>query len=85
VDKIITMFKLIYRSMKTYRRINKLHKIQFKLLKEMNLQLKSHEKDKDLYVGTHLFKSTDFISQYIETLEKNIDIMETKMKNLINK
>ena len=85
MDKLITMLKLIYESVKTHKRIKKLTKIQFKLLDEMKTQLKQYEKDKDLYVGTHLFKSTDFISQYIETLEKNIDIMETKMKNLINK
>jgi hypothetical protein len=54
-----------------------------KLLKEMDTQIKLHNKDKDLYVGTHLFQSTDFISQYIKTLENNIKIMETKMKNLL--
>ena len=84
MDKLITMFKLIYRSMKTHKRITKLIKIQSQLLNEMKLQLNLYEKDKDLYVGTHLFQSTDFISQYIETLEKNIEIMETKMKNLID-
>jgi hypothetical protein len=85
MDKLITMLKLIYRSMKTHKRITKLIKRQSQLLDEMKLQLKLYEKDKDLYVGTHLFQSTDFISQYIETLEKNIEIMETKMKNLLNK
>ena len=84
MDRLITMFKLIYRSVRTHNRIKKLIKIQFKLLEEMKLQIKLYEKDKDLYVGTHLFQSTDFISQYIETLEKNIEIMETKMKNLID-
>lgn len=84
MDRLTTMLKLIYRSIKTHKRIKKLIKIQFKLLEEMKLQIKLYEKDKDLYVGTHLFQSTDFISQYIETLEKNIEIMETKMKNTID-
>jgi hypothetical protein len=83
MDKLIIMLKLMYRSIKTHKRIMKLIKIQSKLLKEMNTQLKSYEKDKDLYVGTHLFESTNLITQYIETLEKNIDIMETKMKDLL--
>lgn len=85
MDKIIIMLKLIYRSTQTHKRIKKLIKIQFKLLDEMKLQLELQEKDKDLYVGTHLFQSTDYISQYIETLQKNIDIMEAKMKSLIDK
>lgn len=83
MNKLIAMLKLMYRSIKTHKRIMKLIKIQSKLLKEMNTQLKSYEKDKDLYVGTHLFESTNLITQYIETLEKNIDIMETKMKDLL--
>lgn len=83
MNKFIIMFKLMYRSIKTHKRIMKLIKIQSKLLKEMNTQLKSYEKDKDLYVGTHLFESTNLITQYIDTLEKNIGIMETKMKNLL--
>jgi DUF4097 and DUF4098 domain-containing protein YvlB len=79
------MFKLIYRSIKTHKRISKLQKIQSQLNKEMEVQLKLHEKDKDLYVGTHFFQANDLIFQYIEVLKKNIDIMETKMKNLLIK
>ncbi|NRU52616.1 hypothetical protein [Clostridium beijerinckii] len=83
MNKFITMLKLMYTSIKTHKRIMKLIKIQSKLLEEMNTQLKSYEKDKDLYIGTHLFDSTNLITQYIETLEKNIEIMETKMKDLL--
>jgi hypothetical protein len=49
----------------------------------MKIQMNMYEKDKDLFVGTQLFQSTNFINQYITTLEKNIDIMENKMKNLL--
>jgi hypothetical protein len=83
MNKLITMFQLIYRSVKIHKRILKLIKIQSKLLDEMNTQLKLYEKDKDLYVGTHLFQSNNYISQYIEVLEKNIDIIERKMKDLL--
>lgn len=37
MDRLVTMFKLIYRSTKTHKRIKKLIKIQFKLLDEMKL------------------------------------------------
>jgi hypothetical protein len=57
--------------------------IQLKLLKEMNISMDSHKQDKDLLVGTHLFQSTNLISEYINVLEKNINIMENKMKDML--
>jgi hypothetical protein len=84
MNKLINMLKLIYRSVKIHKRITKLQNLQSKLLDEMKLQLDLHEKDTDLFVGTHLFKSNDYIFDYIQVQEKNIKILETKMKNLIH-
>jgi len=82
VYRMKEMFKLIYSCIKAYRRIFKLLRIQSQLLKEMELQLESYEKDKTICISTYLFMATNAISKHIEVIDKQIDESEEKMRRL---
>jgi hypothetical protein len=85
MDRLITMIKLIYRNMKTYKRINKLLKLESKLMHEMKIHLGSFEKDNSLNVSTSLFQSVHYIDEHIKILEQQIKSMELRMRELITK
>jgi hypothetical protein len=75
---MIKAIKMMFDCIKMYRRISKLHKIQFKLIKEIGMELDTYKKYDLSNFSNELFKATDCINKHIQILEKQIDELEEK-------
>jgi hypothetical protein len=79
---MIKAIKMMFDCIKMYRRISKLHKIQFKLIKEIQIELNTYKKYNLSDFSNELFKATDCINEHIQILQKQIDELEERIKGM---